>query len=523
MSPKANRPESDPHRAQAYLRAVMRARPSTPAELWALCQAWFELDVSRTVLSPTSTPPLWYVAHGFFGGGDAVIWACRGGGKTLLGALVTVLELVFKPGIQIRILGGSLEQSQKMYEHMLALLDRPALRPALATAPTQRRILLENGSRVELLAGSQRSVRGVRVHRLRCDEVDEFTPELWHAAQLVTRSGTTNPLQESDGTPAAEPIRASVEALSTMHRPGGLMGQLVDAAHRAPAPTGLAKAQPAPPVDRPWRAFTWNAMDVAARCPESLPCQGCVLWDDCQGRAKQAQGFIPITDLLDQRRRTSDAAWASEMMCQRPSAEHQVYAGFDENKHVQAHALPSDPGVGRWIGGMDFGIRSPGVFLWGHVLGQGESAQLHIADELAVQNVTLDQVLSRALTRSEELGLSTLDWVGVDPAGAQRNSQTGLRDTDVLRARGLTVRAARASVASGIERIRRRLDRGTLTLHPRCTGLIAALRTYHFDPDRPGRQEPVKDGPDHLCDALRYLVQNLEADPGRTTTRNYLR
>ena len=54
-------------------------------------------------------------------------------------------------------------------------------------------------------------------------------------------------------------------------------------------------------------------------------------------------------------------------------------------------------------------------------------------------------------------------------------------------------------------------DHGTLTLAPHCRRLIAALRTYHFDARHPTREEPVKDGPDHLCDALRYLVVNLEA------------
>src|SRR5688500_4801688 len=45
---------------------------------------------------------------------DMVVWASRGGGKTRLGAVATLLDLVHKPGVQVRILGGSLEQSRKM-------------------------------------------------------------------------------------------------------------------------------------------------------------------------------------------------------------------------------------------------------------------------------------------------------------------------------------------------------------------------------------------------------------------------
>ena len=59
-------------------------------------------------------------------------------------------------------------------------------------------------------------------------------------------------------------------------------------------------------------------------------------------------------------------------------------------------------------------------------------------------------------------------------------------------------------------------------VHPRCRQLIAALSAYHFDPQRPEVQAPVKDGPDHLCDALRYLVVNLERGPSPVTVTEYL-
>src|SRR5215212_11561530 len=45
---------------------------------------------------------------------DLVVWAPRGGGKTRLGAVATLLDLLTKPNCHIRILGGSLEQSMRM-------------------------------------------------------------------------------------------------------------------------------------------------------------------------------------------------------------------------------------------------------------------------------------------------------------------------------------------------------------------------------------------------------------------------
>jgi hypothetical protein len=56
------------------------------------------------------------------GNADAVIWANRSGGKTELAAIATLLDCVFKPGCRVRILGGSGEQSGRMYEYLTRFL-----------------------------------------------------------------------------------------------------------------------------------------------------------------------------------------------------------------------------------------------------------------------------------------------------------------------------------------------------------------------------------------------------------------
>ncbi|NJL30770.1 MAG: hypothetical protein HC898_03590 [Phycisphaerales bacterium] len=91
---------------------------------------------------------------------DCLVWANRGGGKTMLGAAATVLDLIFKPGIQVRILGGSLGQSSKMFTYLCEMFKHPWLRPGVEGEPTQRRLMLKNQSVVEVLAQSHTSVRG---------------------------------------------------------------------------------------------------------------------------------------------------------------------------------------------------------------------------------------------------------------------------------------------------------------------------------------------------------------------------
>lgn len=484
--------------------------PTTPDELHRFVRLAMGLNVPRAPLVVGSSAPFDYLVHAFFepaqdagaeSNRDAVIWANRGGGKTMLGAVATLMDMLFKPGIQVRILGGSLEQSSKMFEHLVHLLDRPWFRHLPHGEPTQRRVALVNGSRAQVLSGSQRSVRGVRVHKLRCDEVDELDPAVWDAAQMTTRSGPCG----------GRHVHGAVEALSTMHRPFGLMAKITQG--------GEGDRRGAA------RRLKWTAIDVIERCPESRPCEGCVLRGDCGGLAKHADGFIPVADLVRQWNRTGDGSWDVEMMCRQPEVSDCVYPQFDTDRHVREHV----PGTehGGLIGGMDFGLRSPTVMLWARVAPRGHADDaddqrvLHVVDEYVRSGKTFGQNMLAIEMRAATHGGAMIDWLGVDPAGNQCNSHSGISDVQALREKGYAVRSRGSALRDGIGRIRRRLDRHTLYVHPRCRQLIEALSCYHFDVSRPQRQEPVKDGPDHLCDALRYLIVNLEAAVGRVVTRGY--
>ncbi len=138
---------------------------------------------------------------------------------------------------------------------------------------------------------------------------------------------------------------------------------------------------------------------------------------------------------------------------------------------------------------------------------------LEVFDEYVSPGLTLDSHVDAIEARIRERGYPWPRWIAADPAGQARNGQTGRSDVALLEARGYLVRCDRSRIAEGINAIRRRLDRRTLRIHPRCERLIAAMRSYHFDPTHPHRTEPVKDGPDHACDALRYLVMSLERAP----------
>lgn len=542
--------------------------PATPDELAAWLREAIGVTMVPNGLLDGSSSAWQYVLWSYFEGrppgaqppqpgepavadppADAVVWANRGGGKTFAGAVATLLDLVFKPGIEVRVLAGSLEQAGRMHAHLVGFFSSGtsggvALKKLLAQRITARRIVLRNGSRAQVLAASHTSVRGVRVQKVRCDEVDLFDRELWEAAQLTVRS-----------LPIAGPwgpvVRGSVDALSTMHVPHGLMWDVVSQA-------GASEPSPASR-----RLFRWGVIDALERCPPTRDCASCALWPWCGGRAKReeaAGGHIAIDDALHARLRVSTAAWESEMLCLRPSRGSSVLPEFDARIHVfgsadvpaglaalaelPGGAQPGHPrtertGNGRWRGGwvagMDFGLRSPLVWLWAHVDADGV---LRIVDEHVVTDVRLEDHLGMIRARAAEMGWPEPDWVGVDPAGQARSEQTGMSAVGVLRHHGLVVRVRRLSLAAGLELVRRRLEgrggggggeegggaRGgapRLLIHARCKRLIESIQRYRYPQDRPESIEPLKDGHDHACDAMRYLIVCLDA-MGAAATGDYL-
>jgi hypothetical protein len=90
---------------------------------------------------------------------------------------------------------------------------------------------------------------------------------------------------------------------------------------------------------------------------------------------------------------------------------------------------------------------------------------------------------------------------------------------------GWRLRAMRALLEEGVERVRARLHRADgavrLAIHPRCERLIESLSTYHYPPQSTDGAAPVKDGPDHCADALRYLVVNHDGGQWDVRVRDY--
>jgi hypothetical protein len=352
---------------------------------------------------------------------------------------------------------------------------------------TRTRIKLVTGADIRMLPQSQRAVRGQHVQKIRCDEVDLFDPDIWRAVQFVTQS--------------CRSARGSIEVLSTLHRPGGLMHQLVGQAGRA---TETSPFAPGDVVG--FKLIQWCLWEVIERCAPQRCCHDCLLAEDCRGVARRGAGYFRIDDAVAIKARSSKAAWEAEMLCRGPHREYLVFAEFDPARHVSAVEWCDDWPAYRAI---DFGYRSPLVCLWIQLSPDG---RVLVMDEYVRSRLALSRHAAAILRRDRPGRPVAMTYV--DPAGRQKESTSGKACTELLAAAGIPCASRSSTVSEGLELIRAALapaaGEPTLIIHPRCAALVNAFNAYHYPP--PGaagdQDKPVKDGPDHLIDALRYFFVN---------------
>jgi len=481
----------------AGIYAMLRqSRPKRRKDLKNYVKVFLGLDIPDKKICPDHNSPMDYLWHSFaadfdknrLANADAIVWANRCGGKTELAAVATLLDCVFKPNCQVRILAGSGEQAGRMYQYLIGFLNA-GFEQFPAGQILKEKCRFVNNSAVEVLTQSAKSVRGQHIQKLRCDEVELFDEDVFAAAKFTTQS-----------TPK---LLAAMELISTMYRPYGLMQKIVSSANQLGTPV-----------------FKWCMWEVIEKCVDRN-CSQCRLWQDCQGKAKQACGYLKIDDCLTQIKRASRAGWEAEMLCKRPSLENVVFDEFDPAEHVRPIDYDANLPLYRAI---DFGFVNPFVCLWIQVDDEGV---VRVVDEYLRSRATID-VHADQITSRTPGGESKVAATFCDPAGRGVNDVTGTSAVRELRAHGIITRYRRSGILEGIELIRRAVRAGDgksrLVISPKCPRLIEAMQCYHYPEGASGSaggELPLKDGLyDHPIDALRYFFVNYKHS-SKTTSRRY--
>jgi hypothetical protein len=119
-----------------------------------------------------------------------MLLCCRQAGKSTIAAVMAIHAALFEPGALILCISASQRQSTELFRKALAVY-RAVGKPQVAESETLSQLMLENGSRVISLPGSEGTIRGYSAVRLLLvDEASRVADETYHSARpMVAVSG----------------------------------------------------------------------------------------------------------------------------------------------------------------------------------------------------------------------------------------------------------------------------------------------------------------------------------------------
>jgi hypothetical protein len=416
----------------------------------------------------------------------------RGGGKSFLSALHTHLESIRHDNLGTRILGGSMAQSEQIYNALKGFRVGPELMRRL----TKTHAEYYTGSDVSILAATSTSVRGPHVARLKLDEVDEIDDDIRDAAigMNMARGG----------------VAESAIMTSTHHNVGGPMDRLIEKARGGDFPL-----------------YTFCTFEVLQRCPDERSgpnlekCPDCPLMPWCHSdrddvevsrglpKAKRSSGHYSIGALIQKARLVSRRVFEADYLCSGPKVDGLWFKEFDAAACVTDDAeydprlpvgLGVDSGVttgASWFQVDDRGP-APVVAVFADYLSEGRSARENAE---AINRITGSRCEGR------------VDWGYTDPAGKARTpiGPTVLAEYEAV---GLSLDPwPKPSPAESLNVIEGMLNPASgpprLLIHPRCVDTIRAFQNYRRA-RRSGQWMDWPQDPQHpwedIIDALRGAV-----------------
>jgi hypothetical protein len=431
----------------------------------------------------------------------ALLWACRGGGKTISFAVLYLLNTYYKDNFDIVHIGGTETQSKQGYAYyagdpnkdgQTGFVRLPAFQGKLSEAMVTK-TALKNGSRLEIrTGGSSKSVSGPHPNMLGVDELD-------HISMSVLDTAMQMPMSKG-------PYRSQTVMGSSQYARFGTLRTLVQQAPK-----------------RGVKVYKYDLFDIMESCGRTYPsgCGACpfFVWTNpytgeeeelCTGRGAQADGHYTYKDALNKLMMTQNLeSFALQMLLLQGTSQGLMISSFNKDKHVKAFP-PEGADLSRWraFGGVD--LRSHGrveiVAESPDMLPNGRRMRWVIR-EWQDDSATPSKIRGAAL----ELRGEVLREYGLDVTVFWMEPSASDEAADWKRGRTVPkeVRQVRYRVGQMRDHFLDVSNINSLLIDPSCTDLIFSLSEGYmckqkpdgtFDRDRPA------DEFSHAPDALGYAL-----------------
>jgi hypothetical protein len=367
------------------LKSSQELGPQTDDELWDWIKKNLGLEIPRIAVCEDHDAPFQVLADIYFERLDgALIMANRSGAKTMLSALIHLLNILFKPGVVSFSVGAQEDQSRRVYMHLQNLLKRhgkvdSADNHPLVVRMIQRLTDFKNGSKMEILVGTPTAVNGPHGAKVHTDEAELMDVVTYAESRNISQS---QDIEDPTAPGGVRHIPSQDWVTSTRKSGGGMMQGLINE---------IAEAK-RNGFEPPYELRSWCVFESSARvdnCQVAYPdlpnaekcnCDKVVKgkWEDdthrrfsdvCKGRLARSGGYLTLRDIQKTFKKNDVNTWEAQQECSKPDIGGMVLRSWSRQRQGIKYWVP-DPELGDFYMGVDFGSTDPNAVTWWQLLNQ---------------------------------------------------------------------------------------------------------------------------------------------------------
>jgi hypothetical protein len=354
---------------QELERRLAEFGPQDDDELHSWIKTELGIDIPRNSVCQNHDPPFNFIADLYFERVDAVLaMGNRGGGKTLLVAILHWVNSLFKPGCESCTFGATEAQSLRCYAYIKGwIYDKDGNKRPEVVSSLMRETIFADGSKLEVLPGTPQAVNGPHPQKAHADEIELMDDGTWKESRNMTMSKRL-----ADG----RLINPQDICTSTRKGPNGRMQKLIDEIQDA------INAGFKPPR----KLYQWCIKETTAQVsncqvanpnlPDDQKCTCHLIrkgdWDDgsprllrdiCGGDFYRARGWQPFQDVIKQFTENDTETFEVQQLCLKPEMKWHYLPKFREEVHAFRNYM-ADPRNGPIYTSVDWGGTNPHAVNW---------------------------------------------------------------------------------------------------------------------------------------------------------------
>lgn len=372
-----------------------KSSPKTDDELWQWIKDHTGFAIPRKSVCPNHNAPFDFLADMYFNRVDgAVLLAPRGGGKTLMAAILHYVNSKHKPTLESATVGAIENQAILAYGHIRRFVyDEDGNMDPDVRDSKMRVTEFKNGAEVKVIVGSKAGVNGPHPQVVHIDEVELMEKEIYDEAQQMPKGRT----YKDKFFPAQELIT------STRKSGRGLMQEIIDDIQEAERNGQKA----------PFKFYQFCVREIvtnqSACCqianpdlPDDVrcPCDNVYgraineegkrksLKEVCRGDFATADGYTPLSDIISIFTKSSPTVWDAQQECIKPSTEGLVFNNFSRETHG-CRGYEPDPENGPIFMVLDPGGSDAHAVGWYQYLYNETGAKDHALRDITIPKGTL--------------------------------------------------------------------------------------------------------------------------------------